>query len=76
MLKKRKKESDKDLSANIKLSPPLVTYYRQIEALFGKDPDVNVEYDEDERIITLMVKGNEKASAIESLLPTKKRFWK
>lgn len=74
MLKKSKKESGKEVSKNIKLSPPWVTYCRQIEAMFGEDPDVIVESNEEERTITLMVKGNEKASAIESLLPNKKDF--
>lgn len=55
-----------------KLSAPWVTLHRQIEALFGEDPDIKVEYvagDGEDPIIKLYVEGQDKADAIEQLLP-------
>ena len=54
---------------NLKLSAPWVLFYREIEAMFGADPDVRVAYDEEENIVRLYVDGEEKAEAIEKLLP-------
>ena len=31
----------------VKLSSPWVLYYRKLEALFGNDPDIEVEFDAD-----------------------------
>ena len=62
------------MSKNIKLSAPWVTYFRKLEALFGEDPDIDVRLDEDKYIITLYVKGNDKADALNQLLPYKKEF--
>lgn len=58
----------------IKFSSPWEVYYKQIEALFGKDPDVSVEIIRDEYIIRLLVYGEEKAAALDALLPHKKEF--
>ena len=56
------------------LSAPWVTYYRKIEALFGNDPQVNVQYDEEGLNIKIYVESGVKAEAIEKLLPTEKEF--
>ena len=58
----------------LKLSAPWYLFYRQINALFGEDPDVLVQYEEDENIVTLRVNGQEKAYAIAEILPTEKAF--
>lgn len=58
----------------LKLSPPWYFYYRKINALFGEDPNVLVQYEEDENVITLRVNGQEKADAIAKILPTEKVF--
>ena len=58
----------------LKLSAPWVNYYREINALFGEDPDVLVQYEEDENIINLRVNGQDKADAISQLLPEEKTF--
>ena len=62
------------MMANIKLSAPWVVYYKQIEALFGPDPGVNLSFDEDEKVIKLYVNGEKKAEAIEKLLPAERTF--
>lgn len=56
------------------LVSPWVDYYRQLEALFGDDPDIMINYKEDDNIITLWVDGMEKADALAQLLPTEKTF--
>ena len=30
------------MAKEFKISPPWVKYYREIEALFGEDPDINI----------------------------------
>lgn len=59
---------------NVKLSPPWAIFYREIEALFGQDPDIKVEYDEDEIEVKLFVEDPQKADALSKLLPTEKFF--
>lgn len=58
----------------LKLSPPWTIYMRKINALFGEDPDVLVQYEEDENTINLRVNGQDKADAISKILPTEKAF--
>lgn len=57
-----------------KLSPPWIEYYRKLEAMFGPDPDIKVEFDEDEMHIKLYVESHEKATALDELLPVQKDF--
>ena len=54
------------------LSPPWLEYSREIKMLFGEDPEIEVDYDEDELI--LLVESEEKADAIGQLLGTEKEF--
>ena len=60
--------------ARLKLSPPWVILYREIEALFKDDPEVRVIFDEDEIEIKLYVENAEKADALTQLLPAEKEF--
>ena len=53
----------------VKLAPPWITYYRQVEALFGADPDIKVAFDEDELHIKLYVENEIKAAALDEILP-------
>lgn len=55
--------------AKLKKSPPWHTYYKEIEALFGYDPDIQILYDEDGQIIKIYVEKEEKASALDKLMP-------
>lgn len=71
----RFKAKEKDMETNkVKLSAPWVIYYRQIEALFGVDPEVSVEFDEEALEIKLKVEDASKADAIAQLLPASKNF--
>lgn len=58
----------------MKLSAPWETYYREIKALFGSDPAIKLEYDEENKIVKMRVDGQEKADALAELLPRVKMF--
>lgn len=58
----------------MKLSAPWITYYKKIEALFGKDPEIKVIFDDETVTIRLFVDNEKKAEALTSLLPAVKVF--
>ena len=58
----------------LKLSPPWVTYFNEIVALFGNDPDIWIDYNENDLEIKLRVDDLGKAWAISQLLPAEKDF--
>ena len=60
--------------AKVGLSSPWVIYYRQLEELFKKDPEVRVLYNEEENVVKLFVEEETKAEALTALLPTEKKF--
>lgn len=62
------------MGQTLRLSSPWVIYFRQIEALFGKDPAIKIEFDEIIPEIRLFVTGELKAEAISKLLPSQKNF--
>lgn len=56
------------------LSAPWVTFYREIQALFAKDPEIDVKYDEDNTKINIYVSNSRKADALAKLLPESRTF--
>lgn len=58
----------------IKMAPPWIQFANAIVALFEKDPDVKVTYDNDNLGVKLYVNGTAKADALAKLLPTEKQF--
>lgn len=59
----------------IKLSPPWQTYVREIRELFKGDHEIeNITYDAGENVIRMYVNGNEKAEALEAILPKERTF--
>ena len=58
----------------MKLISPWINFYREICALFKRDKDVSVVYDEDENVITLYVDSATKADALDYLLPMERTF--
>ena len=69
------------MSEKRKLSSPWVRFYKEIEALFGKDPDIRIETDEtvncleeETYVIRMYVAAPEKAEALTQLLPAEKKF--
>lgn len=59
---------------NTKLSPPWVEYYNKLEAFFGQDPDITLEYDDEDHVISIYVEDDVKADALAELLPMEKKF--
>ena len=55
-------------------SSPWVSYVHKLDALFGQDPDIRVELDEDDMQVLLYVHGEPKAAALRELLPEKEIF--
>lgn len=51
------------------LSSPWITYFKKIEALFAKDPEVMVDFDDDSCTLKIYVDNQAKAEAIDVLLP-------
>mgnify|MGYP006958179753 CR=1 FL=1 len=62
------------MATHVKLASPWVQYYREIEALFGDDPDIKVLFDEDDLVVRLSVNDHDKADALTQLLPASKEF--
>lgn len=61
-------------NTNLNLSAPWDEFYQEINALFGADPAIEIDYDEAEKVISLCVEGEGKAEALEALLPMEKAF--
>ena len=55
-------------------SSPWVTYYKEVDALFKKDKEVLVVFDEENIELKIYVDNQEKASAIQYLIPNEKNF--
>ena len=60
--------------ANLKLSPPWNTFVNELKALFGEDPDVKIDYKDGSYEVRLYVAGDEKAQALNELLPPERVF--
>lgn len=62
------------MNDTLKLSTPWCTYYEEMKAMFGKDPDITIQYDDEEKVITLRVADSAKADALSMILPMEKVF--
>ena len=62
------------MSENLKLSAPWVTYYHEVYALFGNDPDINIKFDANTPELKLFVEDGRKADALQKLLPAEKDY--
>ena len=60
--------------AKVKLSPPWDIFYREINAMFMRDPEVRVMYDEEALTLKLYVSDDDKADALMHVLPPEKKF--
>ena len=58
----------------VKLSPPWISFFREVEALFEEDPEIVIRYVEEPLTIKLYVNNEAKADALTQLLPTEKNF--
>lgn len=68
------KTVEKSAKDELKLSPPWITYVKEVMALFGEDPEIKILYNNDECKLELMVDNHDKAEALTELLPTEKAF--
>ena len=59
---------------NMKISSPWVTYFHQLDAMFGDDPDIRILCSDDCTDVKLYVNGEDKANALTKLLPAEKNF--
>jgi hypothetical protein len=59
---------------NLKKVSPWVEYYRKLVALFKKDPDIRIIYDEGVNVIKMYINGQDKYEALNQLLPSEKKF--
>ena len=62
------------MEPRLKISPPWVTYFNMLTALFDGDPDIAVSYDDEKRSITLTVSNGDKGAALQKVLPSAKKF--
>lgn len=60
--------------SDVKLSAPWIQYVNAVKALFEKDKEVDVVYDDDANLLKLFVEESSKAEALSELLPTEKNF--
>lgn len=62
------------MSEQLTLVSPWVNFYKEIKALFIKDPEIGVEIDNADKKVTLHVSNGDKAEALSRLLPATKTF--
>lgn len=62
------------MADRIGLSAPWITYFRKIEALFDRDPEVMVDFDDENTALKIYVDNQGKAEAIDALLPDAIQF--
>lgn len=62
--------------ARLSLSSPWIQFYHELSAMFKYDGDVRIIFDEDNNNIKLYVDSQQKAEALEELLPSEKTFGK
>ncbi len=60
--------------SSLNLSAPWFIYYAELSELFKEDPEVHLDFDENEKVIKLFVDNDEKADALTKLLPMTKEF--
>ena len=56
------------------ISSPWIQYVHKVQALFGKDPEIHISWDEERYILTMRVDNQKKADALSKLIPFKKSF--
>lgn len=69
-------KNEENMKNGVWLSAPWYTYYHELEALFGQDPEISMDFNEDkgDYTVTMHVRNEEKEYALMQLLPTVKSF--
>ena len=60
--------------ARLRLEPPWETYYKELNILLGKDPEIQILYDSNEQEIKIYTENEYKSNALTVLLPSEKAF--
>lgn len=58
----------------MKMSPPWWEYYRELFAMFGRDADIKMNFDDELMVIKMWVDNQAKADALAKELPATKDF--
>lgn len=56
------------------LQSPWQIYVDEVTALFKEDPDISINYDQENKILKIYVESEKKATALDRLLPCSKQF--
>ena len=69
-------KNEENMKNGVWLSAPWYTYYHELEALFGQDPEISMDFSEDEGdyTVAMRVRNEEKAYALMQLLPAVRSF--
>lgn len=62
------------MAKDLKLSPPWNTFVSELKALFGEDPGIKIQFDEDNYEVKLFVADPEKADALTQLIPAQRIY--
>ena len=62
------------MSEKLGIASPWITFARRVHKLFECDPEVKLEWDDEACKLKVYVSSQEKASALEKLLPSEKAF--
>ena len=72
---KHKKKKEKHMeNEKTRMAPPWVQYANAVQAMFEKDPEVDVVYDNEEKTLALLVENPVKADALQQIMPMEKEF--
>lgn len=58
----------------VTISPPWLGFFRELEALFGKDPEITLRYVDEPTAVKFYVDNEAKAAALDAILPKSKNF--
>ena len=62
------------MDKKLKLSSPWMSYYHKLQAMFKDDPEIKLDFDEDNIEVKMYVDNEDKADALQKLLPAEKVF--
>lgn len=65
-----------DSNVRLKLSPPWITYVNMVTALFDGDPQIAINYNNENTTLVIATNNGDKATALRRVLPEEKIFGK
>lgn len=66
--------AEEETNTKVSLCSPWVNHVNKLIALFGDDPDIHFDYDDDNHEVKLRVVGSDKAEALMNLLEPEVQF--